>query len=325
MAEAAADPDKRRLRRGLLLALKCALAAALVTWLWRSGRLDFRQLARVDLGGAMLGVVAGQVIAILVPMVRWGLLVEARDLKLSLRQITQIGLISYFASLILPAAGGQEAVRLYYARRVKPGRGPDILATLVLDRFVGLVGLCAFALGAGVLLLTRTRSPAVADVVGFAAALLIGLGGVIVFLLRAKPKRLRGLIERSPRVSALFRSLEAFHGQRGVLLISFGLSCIAHVGNCISMFFAFLAIDVPVPFVEVSAISPLVTLTSSVPVTPLGIGVADAVADRLFGMLGTLHGADVTMLVRGVTAVACLACGLAYLVPVPEGPPLPAP
>jgi glycosyltransferase 2 family protein len=325
MAEAAADPEKRRLRRGLLLALKCALAAVLVTWLWRTGRLDFRQLARVDLGGPLLGVIAGQIIALAVALLRWGLLLEARELKLSFRQITQIGMISYFAVLILPATGGQEAVRLYYASRAKPGRGPDILATLVLDRFVGLVGLCALALGAGVLLLIRTRSPAVLNVVGFAAALLILLGGVNAFLLRTKPKRLRELIERSAMVSALFRSLEMYQGQRGLLLTSLGLACIAHFGNCVSMFFAFLAIDAPVPFVEVSAISPLVTLTTSLPVTPLGIGVSDVVADRLFSMIGALHGADVTMLVRGVMAVACLACGVAYLVPVPESPSDPAP
>lgn len=325
MAEAAADPEKRRLPRGLLLALKCALAAGLVVWLSRSGRLDFRQLARVDLGGAMFGVMAGQVIALLVALLRWGLLLEARDLKLSFRQITQIGLISYFAILILPATGGQEAVRLYYASRVKPGRGPDILATLVLDRFVGLIGLCALAFGAGALLLTRTRSPVVLNVVGFAAALLLGLGGAIAFLLRAKPKRLRGLIERSAMVSALVRSLEMFQGQRGVLLTSIGLACIAHFGNCISMSFAFMAIDAPVPFIEVTAIAPLVTLTSTLPLTPLGIGVSDLVADGLFGGIGALHGADVTMLVRGVMAVACLACGLAYLVPLPNSPPSPEP
>jgi glycosyltransferase 2 family protein len=315
--ERAATKTPSMLRRGLLLAAKLALAAALVTWLWRSGRLDLHNLARVRLDGALLLVIVGQIIVHLVPPLRWSLFLKARDLKLTARQILQIGLISYFAVLILPATGGQEAVRLYYANRIERGRGPDFLATLVLDRFVGLFGLCVLALLSGLLLLIRTGSRAVMEVMGFVAVLLVVLAGVTVFLLRSKPRRLGALIERSAAISALFRSLEAFRGRQGVLLASLGLSCLGHLGSPMSMYFGFLAIGAPVPFVEVCAITPLVLLTSSIPVTPLGIGVADVAADRLFTLIGVLHGAEVTMLVRAVTATAYLACGLAYIVPLP--------
>jgi len=315
--EPAANKTPRKLRRGLLLVAKLALAAALVAWLSRSGRLDFHHLARVHLDGAMLGVIAGQIIVHLLPLLRWSLFLKARNLKLTARQILQIGLISYFAVLILPATGGQDAVRFYYASRIERGRGPDVLATVVLDRFMGLVGLCVLALLSGLLLLSRTGSRAVMEVMGFVAALLVVLAGATVFLLRAKPRRLDALIERSSAISALSRALEAFRGRRALLLASLGVSCLGHLGSCISMYAGFLAVGAPVPFVEVCTITPLVLLTSSVPVTPLGIGVADAAADRLFTLVGSLCGAEVTMLVRAVTATAYLACGLAYIVPLP--------
>ena len=60
--EPAANKTPSKLRRGLLLVAKLALASALVAWLSRSGRLDFHHLARVHLDGAMLGVIAGQII-----------------------------------------------------------------------------------------------------------------------------------------------------------------------------------------------------------------------------------------------------------------------
>lgn len=318
MAEKSAVRAHGALRRGALLAAKLALAAGLVAWLWRSGRLDFHEIARIHVGYALLGVVAGQAVVLLVPILRWSFLLKAREIELTARQIVQIGLISYFAVLILPATGGQEAVRLYYASRVSPGRGPDILATLVLDRFIGLVGLCVLALTSGVLLLIHTGSPVVIHILYLVVALLVVLGGITVFLLRAKPKSLRGLIERSAAMTALFRSLEAFRGRWSVLVTALTLSCVAHFGSCASMYLGFLAIGAPVSLVEACAITPLVTLTSSVPITPLGLGVADVVAEKLFSMVGALHGAAVTMLVRAVTAIACLACGIAYLVPVPE-------
>ena len=319
--EGAANPKPSTLRRGLVLAAKLALAAGLVIWLSRSGRLDFQKLTRVHLDGAMLGVIAGQLIVHFLPLLRWSLLLKAVDLKLTARQIAQIGLISYFAVLFLPATGGQEAVRLYYASRVERGRGHDVLATLVLDRVMGLVGLCVLALSSGLLLLIRTSARAVMDVMGFVAVLLVLFAGAMVFLLRAKPRRLGALIERSPAISALSRSFEAFRGRRGVLFASLVLSCLGHFGSCMSMYFGFIAAGAPVPFVEVCAITPLVLLTSSIPVTPLGIGVADVAADRLFTLVGAVSGAEVTMLVRAVTATAYLACGLAYLVPLPGSPP----
>src|SRR5688572_15071220 len=112
------------LSKWLFLAAKCAIAAGLVAWLWQSGRLDFGQLARVRADGPMLGVLVGQLIVLVVPLFRWALLLRATGLSFTKRQITQIGLISYFAVMILPATGGQEAVRLYYASRVKRGFGP---------------------------------------------------------------------------------------------------------------------------------------------------------------------------------------------------------
>jgi uncharacterized protein (TIRG00374 family) len=321
MAEAVQRGGGRSLSQALILVAKCALAAALVAWLLWSGRLDLGHLTRIRAGGAMLGVLAGQLIVLVTPLFRWALLLRTRKLAFTPRQITQIGLISYFAVLILPATGGQEAVRLFYASRLKPGRGADILSTLVLDRFVGLLGLCALAVTSGLILVARTRSDAVLKIVGLGGALLIALSVITVFLLRTKPERVRAVVDRFGVLSALFRSLEEFKASWGVLLTSLALSLVAHFGSCLSMYFGFLAVGAPVSLVEACAITPLVTLTSILPVTPLGIGVADTVADTLFTLVGARGGAEVTMLVRVVTAVMCLACGLAYLVPLPASEP----
>lgn len=313
----AAQRGSKAVWKALLVTAKCALAAALVYWLWRTGKLDFSRILSVHSASAMLGVFAGQLIVLIVPLFRWALLLRARKLDFTTRQITQIGLTSYFAVLILPSIGGQEAARLYYASRIKRGRGADILATLVLDRFIGLLGLSAIAIGFGLLLVARTRSHAVMNIVALGGAIAVLLSAATAFALFRKPERLQSLIARVSVLAALLRSLEDFRSARAVLATSFALSLLAHFGSCVSMYFGFIAVDAPVGLVEACAITPLVTLTSILPLTPLGIGVADTVAETLFTLVGARSGADVTMLVRAITAVMCLACGVAYVIPLP--------
>jgi uncharacterized membrane protein YbhN (UPF0104 family) len=125
-----------------------------------------------------------------------------------------------------------------------------------------------------------------------------------------------------PRLIALVDSLEAFRGDRATLLWSLALAVVAQFGNGLSMYFGFIAVqgavEGTVSLLAATAITPLVTLTTIVPVTPLGIGVADAAAEGLFTLVGAHSGAEVTMLVRAATASACLLSGLAYLLPAPD-------
>lgn len=311
--------QSRRLRAGLMLAVKLGVAALLVLWLLRSGRLRLGDIARVHADLDMLGVVLGQVAVLGVPLLRWRRLLLARGIDLGPGRVLHVGLISYFAIMFLPATGGQEAVRLYYATRLRRGRGPEILATLVLDRFVGLIGLSALAAAFCVLLLARYDAPSTRALTGAVVALLVGLAVATAVLIAARPAWLLRLGDRVRPVRALFDALEEFRHRRGLLAEALALSVLAHLASCVSMYFGFRALGAPVSMVEATAITPLVTLTSILPVTPLGIGVADLVAEDLFQRVGVGSGAEATMLVRAVTAVLCLASGIAFLWPVAEG------
>lgn len=311
------------MRRAGGAVLKVAVAALLVYWLWRSRLLDVALFGHVELDWVLVGVLGGQLLSLGLPLVRWYWLLRARAVGLPPTRAAQIGLISYFAAILLPATGGQDVVRLFYGTRARPGRGADIVATLLLDRVLGLLGLCVVGILAGIAMLVRTGADVVLQVVAIASGLLLLLSATTGFLLRSKPKEFARLIARQPKLAALFSALEAFRGRKGVLLSSLLVSIAAQLGNCVSMYFGFRALGTPVNLLEAAALTPLVTLTTVVPATPLSIGVSDAAAEGLFALVGAATGAEVTMLVRAATALGCLAGGLAYLMPAPKAPAAP--
>jgi hypothetical protein len=305
----------------LFAVFKFGVAAVIVAILWRTGRLDLSRLAKVRVDGALLGVAFGQLVVMSLPLLRWHLLLRARNVDLAGPQILRIGLISYFALLFLPATGGQDAVRVYYANRVVPGRLADLVASVVVDRLSGLLAMCLLALSFGLLLVMSTEGRPAVELLALAAALtaclVVGTGA----LLWTKPRRLRPLIARFRPIAALVAALEAYRGRPRALVVALGLAYLAQLGNCISMYFAFRAVGAALPALLVFAATPIALLAGMVPLTPLGLGVVESAAEGLFAFMGSPDGAEASVLVRMVTALACLVSGLAFLWPAPAAAP----
>jgi uncharacterized membrane protein YbhN (UPF0104 family) len=321
MGEATTGGKPSRIRRAhVVLAMKLVVAAFLVWWLARSGLLDVKRLEGVRLGLDLVGVGAGLALSMGIPLARWHLLLRARGVGLSLGTTAQIGLIGYFATIVLPATGGQDLVRVVYASRGRTERAPDVLATVLLDRFTGLLGIAVLGVTAGAALrvgatTTLADEALTTRLVVVSAALASGLGAVTVLAV-SRPPFVGRLGARVKKVDQLLTSFASFQRHRGALGWSLALAVVAQLGNCIAYYFALRAFDAPVSLLGAMAVTPLVTLSSIIPVTPLGIGVMDATAEQLFHVAGSSAGAEATMLVRAVLAAFSLVSGLAYLWPM---------
>lgn len=308
---------RARRRRLWIGALKFAVATGLVWILWRTGRLDVARLARVRVDGALFGVVIGQIIVMAVPLARWHVLLRARDIGLPPREVVRIGLISYFALLVLPATGGPEIVRVYYASRCVRGRTADLVASVIVDRVSGLLAMCLLGMVFGATLLLGNSGGHAGELVLLAAVCSTALAVVGAGLLWTKPRWAQPLLGRFAPIASLVGSLEAYRSQPRALLMSLALSCVSQLGNCISMYYAFHGVNAPLPMNLVFAATPLFLLAGLVPLTPLGLGVVEGAAEGLFAFMGSPDGAEASMLMRLVTAFACLASGFAFLLPEP--------
>ena len=76
--------------------------------------------------------------------------------------------------------------------------------------------------------------------------------------------------------------------------------------------FALLSLAQDVAILGIFTVTPLVTISKFLPITPLGLGVAEGVAAWLYPMVGLSRGAEVQMLLRGMLSMIYLASGVAY-------------
>src|SRR5205823_8213051 len=81
-----------------------------------------------------------------VPMMalRWQLLLEAKHVSVPLGWLTRTYFVALFAGQFLPAAIGGDAVRVVELGR-RTGDAPEAVASVLIDRLVGVVSLVALA------------------------------------------------------------------------------------------------------------------------------------------------------------------------------------
>lgn len=76
---------------------------------------------------------------------RWYLLARALDLPFQLRDAFRLGMVGYYYNIVLPGAIGGDFLKAYFMYREHPERRAAAVATVLVDRILGLFGLLLFA------------------------------------------------------------------------------------------------------------------------------------------------------------------------------------
>jgi uncharacterized membrane protein YbhN (UPF0104 family) len=304
---AAVQPAPQRQRGWLVWAAKLAVAAGLLLWLILSGRLDLGRIVQVPLGGVLALLFGLLAVSLVLPVFRWWWLLRIQGLHESLGKLFALTWFGYFASLFLPGAAGADLTRGYLICRRHRGLRTRAVSTVLADRVIGLCGLLFLGLVAvGCMLVQAGPSEAI---VAVGAALLLFFGGMTLgsalflfvptraLLLRFLPARWR---------LAFTDSFEYYRlGKRGLA----GCFCLSVVSNLFTLLaFATAAslLGLAVPLGVSFATGPIVALTNSLPVSPGGIGLGEAVLDVLMSGLGAAGGAEIMLLIRVSLAVLSL-------------------
>ncbi len=226
-----------------------------------------------------LPAVAVSAATVVMMALRWQMLLAAKGLPVPLGWLVRTYFVALFAGQFLPAAIGGDAVRVVELGR-RTGDAPEAVASVLIDRLVGLVSLVVLAVFA-VAVSGAGRRP---GVIAAEAAFGMAAAAVLVMLFSS---RLRGAVARwlEPRAAGrrlaagrrFYDALHAYRDHRGTL-VAVGLLALAvqlaRVG-VIWMLVRALSLDVPDSVVLLAG--PIVFAALALPVSLNGIGVREAV------------------------------------------------
>jgi uncharacterized protein (TIRG00374 family) len=253
-------------------------------------RTIFSRLSIANYGLAMASILAMYLLGIK----RWQILLKAQGLPISFFEATRLTFIGFFFNNVVPGMTGGDVVKAVLVARAYPGRGPDAVATVIVDRVLGLVVLAGLA--AGVLMLNYDTYQTVAFWVFLFLGLTILL--IVLFLSRRVRRFLRidRLLNSLPGSQILKRLDLAFLNYRNqgqVLTVAVLLSLGAHVANILSVYF--MGIDLGVTttnglkepeLLTYMATVPIVMIVSSIPLLPGGWGLGEAAFGYFFRSVG---------------------------------------
>lgn len=264
-------------------------------------------------------------ITILIGALRWRMVMRVQGLDLSFGRVTEISLVAHFFNSFLLGSTGGDLMKAYYAARETKHLKTEAVATVFIDRFLGLLSMLAFASLMMVpnlnLMIAHRRLSALASV-----TIIMLLGGVLVAVVafrggvsRAWP-RARDWLRKLPKSDVIERSLEAcrrFGRDRPKLLWATMLSMLLNLACVLQIWSLAWGLGLRLNVIALCVIVPVVITVSAVPVTPNGLGVRENLYVWLLAVpelgVGPKQALSLSLLAYGGSLFWSLLGGLVYV------------
>jgi uncharacterized protein (TIRG00374 family) len=295
----------------LKLALKFLFSFSILYYMVYAGRLD---LSVVGSGFSQHNLLASSVAlalaALVISLYRWSLLLRGLGLEFSFIQIVRYGMIGAFFNTTMPGAVSGDLIKAWYVASDHKGhKKTPVLASILLDRVMGVFGLVVVS--ASPLFFRWHEVWEVANLRQVAWFVMVLFAGVVLFFAYI-------LLSVSGPLAFLRRKMQVWESRRigGILLqaydswISYGRNPLVLVkalllSICTHLCMVFVAIlcshalgDGTIELFQYFLLVPIGLLTTAIPIAPAGLGVGQVAFGALFGLAGSQHGAEVfTMLV----------------------------
>jgi glycosyltransferase 2 family protein len=280
-------------RRLLVTIVKVAVSAGLIAFLLYklSPENLLADLSRVN--PWQLALATGVFFAsVVLGVYQWHLLLRAGGIDLSAAKTFKVYFVGLFFNNFLPAGVGGDAVKIYDVTRI--GNDPhQVFAVTILDRVIGIAGLCVLAIAASFVLLAGE------GLVNLRLYIVIFAGCVAPVLALIMNKRLsRGVRLLFGRVTlwglggrfdAIFRRLGEYRRLRMLLVRLTGLAMAVQFLRVVThvLVAASLGVDVTsLQFVQFFVFVPLLGLLMILPISINGLGVREGAGILLFTQIG---------------------------------------
>lgn len=307
------------LKRGLKLALLVGLLAYVAIGLRSqasalSGALSLRMIPALAVAGVCL------LLNQLTMACRQVLLLRHAKAHLPLAESLRITLAGLFANNFMPAGVGYDLTRLVYLRGYGSQTAASLGGLVLLDRFLGLMGLSVLAMcsfGALSLFYPQAVPGEAGRLLLFAVLAPLPLGLMILALRHEKTfERLSRLFGRLPfggKIQELLAGMRQFSSRKRVLLLALAQAFLGHLSAVLGVAFIAGGLYGEHAALGSTLVSPLVFFASAIPVTPSNLGWTETVADAAWSVFGLRGGLLIFLAWRVVTMLVSVAGCAAYL------------
>ena len=183
-----------------------------------------------------------------------------------------------------------------------------------MDRLIGLIALALMALAGGAVLMVLKPEATLSNLLA-ASAVVITAGALRRSLAAWRYPRFLAAACRWRPVERVLAGIWHYRLRKRAIVEAVLLSWLSQLFLIVSMWFAFVSLGVSPPAVVVCTITPLISATGGIPLTPMGLGVTDAVGDTLYHMMGVNEGAEAYLVVRLAMLLVAAVSAIAFLIP----------
>lgn len=260
--------------------------------------------------------------AIVLTFLRWYVLVKSLGFAFTIRDALRLGFIGYLFNFVAPGSVGGDLVKAALLAKEQTSRRMMAVATVFLDRILGLLAL--FLIGAFAAwpqwndIRDRAELKAIVGLLVIGSA--VGFVGLVLTMLPVVTRsRAWRSLARLPLVGHAFAELvdgvRLYQSQPRVLLVALGISIVGHFGTISSFYFSAKAISgesfVP-GYAQHLFFIPAAELAGIVPLTPGGVGLLEEAVNALYKLNGAADGTGILtcLAYRAVTlAIALIGAG----------------
>jgi glycosyltransferase 2 family protein len=230
-------------------------------------------------------------LAVVITILRWHMLLRTLGLQFTLRESLRAGFVGYLFNLLPLGLAGADAVKAGFLIHRNPSRKTEAIATVIIDRVIGLYALLVLA-GGGALLLDfeslhfRTPEDEARTLILCRVAQWLGLISTVVFGLLIIPGamnlKLWDSLEKLPGVGGIFKKLVAamrtYRQSSGRILLAVVMSFAVHTLYVAMVYCAGRGLMSPQPALQ----SHFVFTPISMVAGALPIGAFEATLDALY-------------------------------------------
>ncbi|MCA9179259.1 MAG: flippase-like domain-containing protein [Planctomycetales bacterium] len=280
------------MKKHLILLLKLLLPALVIAYLLR--QLEPGQLETLRDHPKHWGLLALAFLmafgAVTLSFARWWLLVRSLELPFRFRDALRLGFLGYLMNFIAPGSVGGDLFKAVFIAREQERRRAEAVATVIVDRVVGLYALLLVAT-IGVLttdvLNAGDASVRVLCQCTLAGAVIGGLGLVLVMSPLLTRGRVSQWISQLPLlggpVSKVIAGVRLYQSRPLVLVCIAVISLGVHFMIAVAIALIANALFVEVPTLgEHLVMAPLAMIANALPLTPGGLGALELALAKLY-------------------------------------------
>ena len=227
--------------------------------------------------------------ALVATFFRWLLLVRALGLPFRILDAVKLGFIGNVFNLVIPGAVGGDVIKAVFLARARPHAKASAIASMVIDRILGLAGLFLLAGVAGIFALGKASAQVRVLIAIVWVALAAGLTALFILFTPQLYPVLDRFTRRRAKLARVVKELEAaasaYRSKAGLVVGCLVASSCIHGLFVVAFYLVSRAIFTDIPtFGEHFVIVPLVLFTTAVPLPFGALGLTENASGLLFGM-----------------------------------------